>query len=495
MKKSTKRFFSTLLLGSISTIGLFSTVGCKNREDVFAKLNISTNINELKITQKNKQNELLKLNFFTSDEYIIEKTNEWTIEKAETLDLYNLFFRIKATHKSSKQTKFFKVKLSFRFEEEFEPNPSTPNLNILKSTIQEIKNHKTLLLANVLITNETNPNLIDKGKKFVSQESINKLDLAIEAAQQIDSDEAAKTAKTQLENAFEEFKQSIKIGTKEPNPQTQPDPGAYTYDNNNNYYSSLNGLNSIQLINKLTEIQHSHINEKGWGYNNLFETYKDAFVDKYYEKDGSVLDIYGENPSGQDPFVFKHGEYRDQGSAEGEGMNREHLLAQSWWGKSNGPMKTDAHHVWPTDKKVNAVHGNLPFGTVVLSRYNSKNGTKIGRSAEDDKDVCEVIDEFKGDVARAFFYFVFTYRKKYNFRKNESAQRFLDPQHNINSNFLKTMLDWHYKDPVDRFDIDRNNGVAKHQKIRNPFTDYPILIDLIFGNKDIEDFNNKGVLI
>ncbi|WP_373437847.1 endonuclease, partial [Metamycoplasma equirhinis] len=97
------------------------------------------------------------------------------------------------------------------------------------------------------------------------------------------------------------------------------------YDNSNDFYKSLDGLSGQELRNKLFKIQ---VNNRytSLGYGDLFKTYKDAFLDKYYEKDNSVLDIYGENPNGDDPFVFYHGNFQDTGNTEGKGMNREHLV-------------------------------------------------------------------------------------------------------------------------------------------------------------------------
>ncbi|TPR54373.1 ribonuclease [Metamycoplasma neophronis] len=266
------------------------------------------------------------------------------------------------------------------------------------------------------------------------------------------------------------------------------------YSNKNmNFYASLEGLSGQALREGLFSIQKANRNKTG-SYNDLFKTYEDAFVDKYYEKDGSVLDIYEENPQGKDTYIQWHGKYRDTGNAEGKGMNREHLIAQSWFSQQ-APMRNDAHHVWPTDKKVNAWHGNYPYGTVKTPKIISVNGTKIGDSVEDGRPVAEVIDEFKGDVARAHLYFAFTYRDK-NLYNNESANRFFVRNRlglaEIKDKFKQTMLNWAKSDNISQFDIDRNNGIYKHQGNRNPFIDYPELIDVVFnGNNDFV-FHNKG---
>jgi endonuclease I len=41
---------------------------------------------------------------------------------------------------------------------------------------------------------------------------------------------------------------------------------------------------------------------------------------------------------------------------------------------------------------------------------------------------------------------------------------------------------WHAEDPIDQAEIDRNNMIAKHQLIRNPFVDFPQLA------QDVMDF-------
>ncbi|QJR43345.1 hypothetical protein HLA87_00845 [Mycoplasma miroungigenitalium] len=74
----------------------------------------------------------------------------------------------------------------------------------------------------------------------------------------------------------------------------------YEYDN---YYQTLDGKSGTSLINALIKLQQQNAESTG-GYNALFTTYKNAFVDKYYEKDNSLLDIYTEIPSGKDNVIY-----------------------------------------------------------------------------------------------------------------------------------------------------------------------------------------------
>ncbi|QJR43348.1 nuclease [Mycoplasma miroungigenitalium] len=236
---------------------------------------------------------------------------------------------------------------------------------------------------------------------------------------------------------------------------------AIKYDSNNKFYSSLEGKSGQELIDALMQLQRQHRSSTG-GYGDLYRTYRDAFVDKYYEKDGSLLDMYEEIPNGKDNYSYSFNDNGSSAGSEGVGWNREHIIPQSWFGKDS-PMRNDAHHVWPTDIHVNGKHSNLPYGNV-KSGWTSINGTKVGTGV-DGGDVTEVINEFKGDVSRAILYFYLTYNDK-NLTKKGVASRIIDSSNDnkIKVNFLNELLEWHYRDSITQFDLDRNNGIYKHQK-------------------------------
>ncbi|QSF13663.1 endonuclease [Mycoplasma sp. Mirounga ES2805-ORL] len=256
------------------------------------------------------------------------------------------------------------------------------------------------------------------------------------------------------------------------------------------FYDSLEGKSGTALIRALRELQAKYRNNTG-GYNDLYKTYEDSFVDRYYENNNQLLCIYAEVPSGKDPYEYNFSQKGGSGR-EGNGWNREHIIAQSWFGKA-APMRNDAHHVWPTDATVNGKHGNFPYGNVKTIDYKSQNGTIVGTGYEDGQEVVEVINEFKGDVARAHLYFALTYYDKS--LTGTSGPRFFEKVNGINTikePFLKTMLEWAKYDPITQFDLDRNNGIYKHQHNRNPFSDYPELIDVVFGNNTSYVFHNHG---
>ncbi|MBU4693757.1 endonuclease [Mycoplasma zalophidermidis] len=262
------------------------------------------------------------------------------------------------------------------------------------------------------------------------------------------------------------------------------------YDSHDKFYSSLEGKSGQQLIDALMQLQRQHRNSTG-EYGDLHRTYRDAFVDKYYEKDGSLLDMYEEIPNGNDKYTYSFNNNGSTAAGEGGGWNCEHIIAQSWFGKES-PMRNDAHHVWPTDIHVNGKHSNYPYGNV-KSGWTSINGTKVGTGV-DGGYVTEVINEFKGDVARAILYFYLTYNDR-NITQKGVASRLFDSSNNnkIKAHFLNELLEWNDRDSITQFDLDRNNGIYKHQRNRNPFIDYPELVDVVFRNDTQYVFHDKGI--
>ncbi|MFV8468582.1 endonuclease [Mycoplasma sp. VS292A] len=264
----------------------------------------------------------------------------------------------------------------------------------------------------------------------------------------------------------------------------------YVYDANNDYYASANGKKGKDLIDELLRIQKSHL--KGiHGYGSLpgFYNRSKAFRDLFYENDNTMLDVYSENPSGKDPYTYANYSGGD-GRGEGSGMNREHMIPQSWFGKAS-PMVSDANHIFPTDIKVNGVRSNFAHDYVTSPKVTFKQGSKMGRNNLG-LDAMEPLDEFKGDVARAYLYFTATYNDKS--LNNMSASIFTRTFPYIKEHYLATYLEWNKNDQVGPWDVLRNNETAAFQEVRNPFIDYPDLANNIFGS-DPKPFVNKGILL
>jgi endonuclease I len=243
------------------------------------------------------------------------------------------------------------------------------------------------------------------------------------------------------------------------------------------------------------------------GYSGLYDIYESSDRDIYFENNGTVLDMYSENPTGPDAYEYTYEievpDDRDPGlggTSEGEYYNREHIIPQSVF-DSNDPMRNDAHFVVPSDKYVNAQRGNLPFGKVQTANYTSSNGSKRGNNLNSgystgySSTVFEPINEFKGDIARMFFYFVTRYEdgltsfNSYDMFNGSANQAF-------EQTFLNIIYTWHVQDPVSKREQDRNNEIFIAQNNRNPFIDHPEYVQSIWGSLlSNKDYNTLGLKI
>jgi endonuclease I/chitodextrinase len=243
------------------------------------------------------------------------------------------------------------------------------------------------------------------------------------------------------------------------------------------YYNNATGTGAA-LKTQLYNIVKGHTDN---GYNGLWTTYSTSDRDHQYENDNTIMDMYSENPTGVDPYTYTYSTSQC-GSYSGEGAcyNREHMIPQSVF-NSSSPMVADAHFITPTDGKVNGQRSNFPHGTVATASWTSLNGGKLGSSsiAGYTGTVFEPINEFKGDIARMYFYFVTRYENtvsSYSYAVfSGNTYPAIDPA------FLAMLITWHNNDPVSAFEIARNNAIYARQNNRNPYIDHPEYVGLVWG--------------
>ena len=146
--------------------------------------------------------------------------------------------------------------------------------------------------------------------------------------------------------------------------------------------------------------------------------------------------------------------------------NREHVWPKSKGWFDNSGAGSDIHHIRPENTNVNSVRGNLAFGEV-------NNGTAVKCCGEiiayKNSSYFEPFDEFKGDCARIIFYVLVRYSQADSYNITNVAQS------------MQMLLEWHEADPVDDFELQRNERCYSVQKNRNPFIDHPEFADMIWG--------------
>ncbi|MEL7529928.1 MAG: endonuclease [Bacteroidota bacterium] len=147
--------------------------------------------------------------------------------------------------------------------------------------------------------------------------------------------------------------------------------------------------------------------------------------------------------------------YTNRSAAQNMGFNTEHVFPQGFF-NSNLPMRSDIHHLFPTNSNANSERGNLPFGLVSNPTW-QQGGSKKGNGKFEPR------DEHKGEIARAMMYFVLRYQDYSNHFSSQTA----------------ILKQWNVDFPPDDVARRRNDDVEAAQGNRNPFVDYPQLAERI----------------
>ncbi len=155
-------------------------------------------------------------------------------------------------------------------------------------------------------------------------------------------------------------------------------------------------------------------------------------------------------------------------------INAEHLVPQSYYG-SISPMRSDIWSLRPSHGSPNSARSNNPYGEVddaaaqwygVDAQGNYFSTGNIPTNPDDFSElsngVWEPRESQKGDIARAVFYFYTMYPTQAG-----DISGICDPQ---------TLYDWHLGDPVNAFEVQRNDRIEVAQGNRNPYIDDPNLV-------------------
>ncbi len=241
------------------------------------------------------------------------------------------------------------------------------------------------------------------------------------------------------------------------------------------YYSSLKGKKGAELKTAIHDIIKkanvlSYGSGKGhtwWGFWSTDRNENGYFIDRY---------------SAEKEWVKS----TSQG-AVGAGMNIEHSFPKSWWGGAKNQAYEDLYNLMPCESRINSTKSNYPMGKVV-SGDKGNGWTKVGKGT-DGNWYWEPADPWKGDFARGYMYMATAYQN-YNWNGERALQI-------LQQGAYPTLKEWAYKlyiqwaksDKPDALEIKRNNDVAKIQKNRNPYVDFPNLMEYVWGDSTNIAFN------
>lgn len=242
------------------------------------------------------------------------------------------------------------------------------------------------------------------------------------------------------------------------------------------YYGSADGKTEAALKTALYNIIGTHTVIP---YKDLWEVYETTDV------------VPGTEDQIFDLFSTKANYYSS--SEHGTDFNREHVVPQSWWGGGNGiDAYSDVFNVLPSESAANSAKSNFPLGKITGAVKYDNGRMRTGKSSNSggSEYVFEPYDEFKGDFARIYMYVATCYQQaSWSQTVNYAFRPGVNEYPTLQSWILPLLLEWNRMDPVGEWEIARQEAVYGIQGNRNPFIDYPILAEYIWGDSTAVDFD------
>ncbi len=276
------------------------------------------------------------------------------------------------------------------------------------------------------------------------------------------------------------------------------------------YYDRAYGKSGRELQDSLCSIidghKRIHFNESYYDTLTHITTYHDTCLLTMYPQtdpvrgeQGQIFDIY--NACSFTPEDL--GEY-SEGMLSCVHFQKEHTFPAAWFNGRNMnagfcakrcEAYSDLFNVYPADAKANNLRRDNPYGVVnrdgAATLFSA--GAALGYNVYEppyatmtmprsQKTAFEPLDEFKGDIARNYFYMATRYM-----HEDATWPTTWDSTPMFNRSqprewALAMLLEWHFSDPVSEKEIWRNNAIYGIQGNRNPYIDHPELVTLVWGN-------------
>lgn len=238
------------------------------------------------------------------------------------------------------------------------------------------------------------------------------------------------------------------------------------------YYATLDGKSGQALKTAVYNLVSNNVSMLSYGSGDQHTWW--GFYVTDYQMDGSkrqVIDRYSND--------IRY--FGSRGSSV-SGMNIEHSFPKSWWGGSTNNAYKDLYNLMPCEQKINSSKSN--YGMGIVTNVKTTNGcTKVGTGNVDGstKNLWEPADKWKGEFARGYMYMAtayqnFTWTGEGLTSLQQGAYPTLQPW------AYELYMEWAKNDMPDQMEIDRNNAVSQIQGNRNPFVDFPNLMEYVWGD-------------
>lgn len=239
------------------------------------------------------------------------------------------------------------------------------------------------------------------------------------------------------------------------------------------YYAPLQGLCGEELKNAVHEVvgEDPNIKMLSYGSGNS-HTWWGFYITDRDATDNSVVDRYS-----NDVRYFG-----DQGKSV-SGMNIEHSFPKSWWGGAENNAYKDLFNLMPCEQSINSAKSNYPMGVVVTTTPKGDNGcTRVGAGEWGNGNWWEPADKWKGDFARGYMYMATAYQNL-EFTSSEALKILVNGDYpTLQPKVSDLYIAWAQEDDVTDMETVRNDRVQGIQGNRNPFVDFPNLMEYIWGD-------------
>ena len=238
------------------------------------------------------------------------------------------------------------------------------------------------------------------------------------------------------------------------------------------YPAQLNGLSGAELKTALNSIIAPHRRAP----------YDDAAYGIIEQcdrsPDGLILSLFDPEPIAQAAMVLHH------------------VVPTEWIGDYypyRYDLSYDLHLLLPSTQEASAAIGEAPLGTVTYATF-ANGATRVGSSYMFGIETLawEPADNCKGDIARLMMYAATCY-PDYPWQSLALNQIVGGNYPTFNKPSIELLLQWARLDPVDERERLRNEAIYAQQGNRNPYVDYPDVMEHVWGDKSSEPFNGVDV--
>lgn len=226
------------------------------------------------------------------------------------------------------------------------------------------------------------------------------------------------------------------------------------------------------------EIVIPPIGEETPKYDGYYETISEIDVSLLPSRLKTLLNTYTQVNYGEAKTALQKSDLKPGSTTHMYGIYNSSDIPLGW----DGGETWQREHVWPCSRMVFNGSGTRPSESSKnqMSDLHNLRAINAGLNQSRNNKYFDAMlgsdtfypgNDHRGDVARILFYMDTKY---------DELSLTNMPSGQTEMGNLSELIKWHYLDPVDQFEINRNNEIFKIQNNRNPFIDHAELVSYLY---------------